>query len=860
QVELPPTITANIAESSFPQTVIGVVPSDPNEASQPPVLPTKRDATLFYHAQSEADDSEAATPSRVATPATTSNSSLRQTAPKTQTPAGAIDHEAQTRLSSLEDITVSGNSDQSAYIGKLVDERYLVKSLIGRGGMGAVYCVEQIHLRKQMAIKLLHENLLSKKQLISRFTREARAISRLSSPHTVMVYDFGRWGEVFYLVMELLEGEPLDNMLNRDGPCPANRATAILLQMCDSLAEAHRAGIVHRDLKPENIMLLSDGPHPDFVKILDFGLAKVEDVDDPYTIHSQKDIFGTPFYMSPEQIRAGEIDGRSDIYAVGALAFRMLTGKQVFGNESNTFDILKAHLMQAPAKMSSVSPDAKIPQALEEIIGKCLKKKPDDRFQTMEEFSAALVQARKGEFALKGSLTDDSADAQEPSASLVAQHDIDPIDHEDLIDRVQRASRWRNVWFAAGVAIFLGAGFWVLGLLNAGSIGEESEPNDAPDQANVLDVEGQASGIIGEKRGPSLADQDCFELPKTQSDEELSIAVSGMPTMDLELRIFDERGSLLSVMNHRGLGQGEVSRYVDTRTKPRVVCVTEYVVKGGVAGESKSDAYRLKVSHGPKAGPTEAEPNDGSQVGELRGGSSLRGTLDGPADVDVFALKESFRGKMLRVKIERVNNRDLRGLQAALLDSSGRVIQAKTLDDQSQSATLDFAVTGEQEPAKVTLRWAQTARKTWKADDHGQLAYTIWYRVEPVSEQGEQEPNDTPAQAGLVIMGAWHIGNLTDEAAVDWVKIDAGDPAMRRIRLEVQTSNKSRVLATVIDAKSSQSISEIKVNANAPHYEGYIPNAGAGYLVRIEHKPSRAKGKRRSKPGRYRLRARWAVE
>ena len=214
---------------------------------------------------------------------------------------GDVDEQA-TKLTPFEKMEEL-DGERSAYVGKLIDNRYLVQALIGRGGMGAVYRVEQIHLRKEMAVKLLHENLVSRKQLVSRFAREARAISRLSSPHTVTVFDFGRWGEVFYLVMELLEGQPMDEVLQEQGPLSAQRTTAILIQMCDSLSEAHEQGIVHRDLKPENIILLSDGPHPDFVKVLDFGLAKVEDLEDPYTIHSQKDIFGTPHYMSPEQIR-----------------------------------------------------------------------------------------------------------------------------------------------------------------------------------------------------------------------------------------------------------------------------------------------------------------------------------------------------------------------------------------------------------------------------------------------------------------------------------------------------------------------------------------------------------------------------
>ncbi len=781
-------------------------------------------------------------------------------------PQGDVDHDAETRLSSVEEL--EGDDDEgerSAYIGKLIDERYLVKSLVGRGGMGAVYRVEQIHLRKEMAIKLLHENLISKKQLVSRFTREARAISRLSSPHTVMVYDFGRWGEVFYLVMELLEGEPLDDLLVREGPTPALRATAILMQMCDSLAEAHRAGIVHRDLKPENVMLLSGGPHPDFVKILDFGLAKVEDVDDPYTIHSQKDIFGTPFYMSPEQIRAGDIDGRSDIYAVGALAFRMLTGHQVFGHERSTFDILKAHLMEPPPSMRDVAPDAKVPDALEHIVARCLAKDPKDRFQTMDELAEALVEARKTDFVTAGiappKQATSPADQMTPrekkrTAALLADDDA-------LEGHVRRTGRRQRLGFLVAVLVFAAAGAAVVMNLSSAGVGQEQEPNDSYDQANQLDANGEARGAIGQRRSREVSDRDCFKLPEMTAETDLSVTLRGVPTMDLEVSLLDSAGVPRATLSHRPEGRGEVLRHVDTRFSPRTVCVTERRAPGKVAGESLSDTYTLRVETTKRSAWTEVEPNDGKRTNDLPGGKSVRGTLDGPGDVDVFRLQDRFDGRVLRIKIASANSRPLDGLRVAVVDAKGRVLTAEVLRDGDKDAVLAFAATAVQEPERIVVQWAAAAKATWKPGPEDEIAYTMWYRVEDLTDQSEREPNNTPASAAPMVLGAWHVGSASDAAGVDWLRIDAGDPSMRRIRLEASAPEGNAYSLTIRDVGTNVDVRKVEVAPGTANHDLLVHGSGAGYLLKVVRTPPEPtrRGRRARKPlgSRYRLRARWAL-
>lgn len=770
------------------------------------------------------------------------------------------------------DLDPEVEAERSAYVGKLIDDRYLVKSLIGRGGMGAVYRVEQIHLRKDMAIKLLHENLVARKQLVSRFTREARAISRLSSPHTVMVYDFGRWGEVFYLVMEILEGEPLDTILADNGPMGAERTTAILLQMCDSLQEAHEHGIVHRDLKPENVMLLESGPHPDFVKILDFGLAKVEDVDDPYTIHSQKDIFGTPFYMSPEQIRAGEVDGRSDLYAVGALAFRMLTGKQIFGHERSTFDILKAHLMEPAPLMNDVAPELKIPDALETIVQKALEKDPDKRFGSMKELAEALVDARKRGFTGGKRPVRTKAAAHAPEASALdhaptpyAEADAESAAEKQLaLDDEALGRHVRRGKFARGL-LFLGVSAAILGAIALGAVGlgksgvgEDQEPNDMPAQATPVDADGNARGTIGQRRSAEAGDRDCYRLPKGK-DDDLSIEVSPVPNMDLELRLHDSDGRSLGVFDHAGPGQGEIVRHFDTRRAPTVVCIGEKLAAGQVAGESLSDTYQLHIRRRARQGPMEQEPNEEAGADALPGGLSLVGALDGPRDVDVFRVDERLDGKVLRVVVESKDQRSLGGMRLALLDAGGKVLATEVLRGSAQQGEVAFAGSERQQPDRVALSWIGDAATRWRPEEKRSGAYTIWYRVDSLADQAEKEPNNTAASATSMVVGAWHVGDAADAAGVDWLRVDGGDEALRRIRVEAGAPAGSGFLLTLHDPVGQSDLRQIRVDESNNDLDFTVDGRGAGFLLRIEKLPpegSRRKPKQLA--ARYRLRVRWA--
>ena len=258
--------------------------------------------------------------------------------------------------------------------------QYLLEEKIGEGGMGVVYRASHAMLRRPTAIKLLS---VTAAQAAERFEREVQITARLTHPNTVAVFDYGRTPDgVFYYAMEYLDGVTLEDLVAEHGPQPARRVAHILVQICGALEEAHGAGLVHRDIKPANIMLTQRGGVEDVVKVLDFGLVKDNAPDggskaeDPALSHVNA-IMGTPHYMAPEAIvDPGSIDGRADLYAVGATAYYLLTGEHVFEGTS-LVAICSQHLYEKPIAPSERRAD--VPKALEEVVLACLAKKPGER-------------------------------------------------------------------------------------------------------------------------------------------------------------------------------------------------------------------------------------------------------------------------------------------------------------------------------------------------------------------------------------------------------------------------------------------------------------------------------------------------
>jgi serine/threonine-protein kinase len=267
--------------------------------------------------------------------------------------------------------------------------QYRLVSQIGVGGMGEVYLAEHCMLKRPCALKLIRPERAGDAQVLARFEREVRAMARLSHWNIVEVFDYGRTEDgTFFYVMEYLPGASLEELLQSDGPLPAERVIFLLRQACRGLREAHASGMIHRDIKPGNIFAACRGGMHDVVKLLDFGLVKQVAESSSARITQEGAISGTPLFMSPEQASGADpVDERSDIYSLGAVAYALATGKPPFERRS-ALEVLIAHARDRVVPPSDIWPE--VPADLESVILRCLAKNPDDRFQSVEQLEQAL--------------------------------------------------------------------------------------------------------------------------------------------------------------------------------------------------------------------------------------------------------------------------------------------------------------------------------------------------------------------------------------------------------------------------------------------------------------------------------------
>ncbi|MGD8867274.1 MAG: serine/threonine-protein kinase, partial [Gemmatimonadales bacterium] len=260
---------------------------------------------------------------------------------------------------------------------------YLLETEVGSGGMGTVYVAQHAFIRRPTAVKVLQPGDEEDPAALERFEREVQLSAALTHPNTITIYDFGRTEDGrFYYAMEYLNGFDVQQLVERFGPLPPARAAHLLVQACGSLAEAHENGIIHRDIKPSNIFITRRGDLHDFVKVLDFGLAKQIGAEQAVGISQSGTILGTPRYIAPESVAGDAVDGRGDIYGLGGVAYWMLTGQPPFGSASS-IELLVDHLKTVPQKPSRIC-ELTIPAEFDAIVMKCLEKKPQDRFPTAD--------------------------------------------------------------------------------------------------------------------------------------------------------------------------------------------------------------------------------------------------------------------------------------------------------------------------------------------------------------------------------------------------------------------------------------------------------------------------------------------
>lgn len=321
--------------------------------------------------------------------------------------------------------------DAKRLLGVTIDERFLIREVIGEGAMGQVYLASQTSMDREIALKVILPELTVSQNAVARFLREAKAVSKMSHPNAITVYDFGRTREgLLYLAMEYIKGHTLNRVLKKRGKFSLADAAHIIIQICSALEQAHNLGIVHRDLKPDNIMLTNQPGHRYFVKVLDFGLAKMLSSNGEELFKTRSGMLcGTPMYMSPEQALSKPVDHRSDIYSMALIFFQMLTGRPVFDGKDSLSLVVK-HARETPPTISEVDFECKVPPDLELLILQCLAKDPDKRPQSATEVrrrvKQCLVDAAQHTGSLRNLVSGDPSLFDEPSGMGLEEFEDTP--------------------------------------------------------------------------------------------------------------------------------------------------------------------------------------------------------------------------------------------------------------------------------------------------------------------------------------------------------------------------------------------------------------------------------------------------
>ncbi len=548
-------------------------------------------------------------------------------------------------------------------VGRLVADRYRIVELVGRGGMGVVYKAEHVHIGKFVALKLLHGELGAHRSVARRFRREAEAASRLSSPHTVQIFDYGESDGLIYIAMEYIDGEDLGRLLERKGQIPYPRAARICAQIASAAAEAHAQGVVHRDLKPENVMVSPTLGHPDFVKVLDFGLAKLrEEEADALTLTRAGHIVGTPYYMAPEQIRGEAVGPATDIYAIGAILYRCVAGVPPFTGNS-PMNVLTKHLTERVLPLG-LRLDG-LPEHLDAIVLRALAKEPADRFASAEELRDELLALLTDVGAGLGPAAVQSrSGSPRPRTSLVRPPAVATRGDVDAFERKLRRRGRLGTFLFLGTLSALGLGGWLAWRHRPPPPPPrfEREPNDRPSQANPLPPDWPMEGYLGKRLSPTRSDADVYVVRRpSESVTHFDLSVTAIPNMDIVVDVVSEGSSTpMLVLDSTGKGGAERAAHLPILTKRYYLRVREKWIAGHPATENVSDPYTIQWTPRPSQPGWEREFDDTLENPSPlpRPGETVRGFIGWRGDVDIYCATQ--RTENARLELTPPPGLDLR--------------------------------------------------------------------------------------------------------------------------------------------------------------------------------------------------------
>jgi eukaryotic-like serine/threonine-protein kinase len=499
------------------------------------------------------------------------------------------------------------SSDTASLKHETIDGRYRIIEKLGEGGMGSVFKVEHVRMGKIAALKLLHPDAAVDRGLKARFLQEARVVAKLSHVNTVQVFDTGELADgSLFITMEYVPGKDLAWHLKAHGAMGEARVVQLGIQILNSLQEAHELGVVHRDIKPANVMVVRKKDGDERVKLLDFGIAKLQESDGRKSVTGE--FVGTPAYMSPEQVRGDEVDARSDLYSLGSMLFELVSGVPLFDG-INAIDIARKHLDTPTRKFSEACPEKSISPGFEHIVQKALSKELTERFQNADQMRKALVDLRKSLGVVAHEFT---PVPDQLSARMLSREDFDKFEN--------RMRRWRVLTPLLWVALLVGG----IGLASvffqrhkvdaALPQRAEVEPNDSTAQATRF--ENEVRGSIGAS-SDATGDKDLFVTQVEAGHYRVSL--SGIDDLNLAVEVLQiqteaqkEKVTRVALIDDFGIGAPEKIEGLVLAAGTVYFRVQEYAFCNEPTRKSRERAltqYTLGISK-MTGGHLESEPND----------------------------------------------------------------------------------------------------------------------------------------------------------------------------------------------------------------------------------------------------------